>query len=166
MACDETTGRLLAALAAAVPSDGRVLELGTGVGVGTAWIVSGLGDRTDVRVVSVEIDPDTAALARDNDWPSYVDLHLGDALELLGTLGTFDLVFADARGGKTYGLDRTIAALAPQGVLLVDDMTPLDSWSEEGREQQERVRVTLTTHTELLACELRTGSGLLLCARR
>jgi len=40
---DERVGRLLAVLAASVPEHGRILELGTGAGVGTAWLVSGLG---------------------------------------------------------------------------------------------------------------------------
>ena len=43
MACEPGVGRLLAVLAAAVPVYGRILEMGTGVGVGTAWIVYGLG---------------------------------------------------------------------------------------------------------------------------
>ena len=56
MSCDPGAGGLLAVLAAAVPANGRVLELGTGTGVGTAWIVHGLRGRDDVEVVTVEID--------------------------------------------------------------------------------------------------------------
>jgi len=63
MSCHPDTGRLLAVLAAAVPRGGRVLELGTGTGVGTAWLTHGLGSRTDVEVRTVEIDPATAKLA-------------------------------------------------------------------------------------------------------
>src|SRR5690349_8002181 len=35
-------GQLLSVLAATVPSRGRILEMGTGVGVGLSWIVHGL----------------------------------------------------------------------------------------------------------------------------
>ena len=56
LSCEPAVGQLLAVLSAAVPPGGRVLELGTGVGAGLAWIVSGLGDRDDVEVVSVELD--------------------------------------------------------------------------------------------------------------
>jgi demethylmenaquinone methyltransferase/2-methoxy-6-polyprenyl-1,4-benzoquinol methylase len=46
MSCAPGTGRLLAVLATAVPAKGRVLELvGTGTGVGTAWIAHGLRGR-------------------------------------------------------------------------------------------------------------------------
>ena len=52
MSCDTAVGRLLAVAAARLPEGARVLELGTGAGVGTAWIVSGLLPRTDVTVTS------------------------------------------------------------------------------------------------------------------
>jgi len=55
--CDPVVGRLLAVLAAHLRGGARVLELGTGTGVGTAWIVSGLLPRTDVTVLTVEHDP-------------------------------------------------------------------------------------------------------------
>ncbi len=41
MSCDPDAGALLAVLAAAVPSGGSILELGTGAGGGVAWIVHG-----------------------------------------------------------------------------------------------------------------------------
>ena len=45
MSCEDGVGRLLGVFAAAVPSEGRVLEIGTGVGVGVGWITAGLGER-------------------------------------------------------------------------------------------------------------------------
>src|SRR5450631_1775884 len=50
---------------------------------------------------------------------SSFDLRVGDALGVVGEGGTFDLIFADAQGGKWAGLDRTIAALRPHGLLVV-----------------------------------------------
>jgi hypothetical protein len=47
LSCEPEVGRLLATLAAAVPEHGAILEMGTGVGVGCAWIVHGLGARSD-----------------------------------------------------------------------------------------------------------------------
>ena len=99
-------GRLLAVLAAAVPSGGRILELGTGAGVGLAWIVHGLGGRKDVAVISVERDPEKLALLEAAEWPTFVSIIAGDATRLTGTLGGFDLIFADTQGrGKLYSLD-------------------------------------------------------------
>jgi predicted O-methyltransferase YrrM len=165
MSSDPTVGQLLAVLAAHLPEDAWVLELGTGTGVGTAWMVSGLLPRTDVTVTSVEKDPGNAALAAAGDWPSFVRLRCGDALEVLAEGGAFDLIFADAPGGKWDGLDRTIAALRPHGLLIVDDMTPLPNWTDTHAAAQDKVRQTLMSAPELTSVELTVGSGVILSAR-
>jgi len=67
-------------------------------------------------------------------------------------------VRSHAEGGKWHGLDRTIAALAPGGHLLVDDMAT-------GHEQTARVRETLLAHPDLTAAELPCGTGLILATR-
>src|SRR6516225_8431351 len=162
---DPEVGRLLAVLAAQLPDHARVLELGTGTGAGTAWIVSGLLPRTDVTVLTVEKDQHTAAIAARGDWPSFVELRHADALDVLARGGAFDLIFADAQGGKWHGLDRTIAALGPHGLLVVDDMTLLPEWTDSHRAAQERVRQTLLTAPGLISIELAHGSGVILGAR-
>ena len=164
--CDPGVGGLLAVLAAHLPAGSRVLELGTGAGVGTAWIVSGLLPRTDVTVTTVERDARTALLAAQADWPGFVDLRLADALDVLSEGGAFDLIFADAQGGKWDGLDRTVAALGPGGLLLVDDMTPLPGWPAEQHARQAGVRQALLTTPRLTAVELSHGSGVILGTRR
>lgn len=155
-------------LAASIPVGGRVLEIGTGAGLGAAWMVGGLHPRTDVTLTTIEYDAAQAAEARQGDWPAYVDFRVGDALALLPTLGTFDLIFADAGAGKQEGLDLTIAALNPRGVLVVDDMVPPEgtSWPEDFRLKQEAVRHTLLTHERLVAVELAHGSGVILATAR
>src|SRR3546814_4990590 len=54
--CRNETGRLLAALAAT--RSGTLAEFGTGAGVGTAWLRSGVG--TDARIISAELAPKIA----------------------------------------------------------------------------------------------------------
>lgn len=166
MSSEPEVGRLLAVLAAHLPQDALVLELGTGAGVGTAWIVTGLLPRTDVTVTSVEKDHGNAALAAAGDWPPLVDLRHGDALEVLAEGGTFDLIFADAQAGKWDGLDKTIGALRPHGLLVVDDMTPARGWTDTRRASQEKVRQTLFSHPSLTSTEVAVGSGVILSARR
>ena len=162
--CEQATGRVLAVLAASVRAGGRVLELGTGVGVGTAWVVSGLEGREDVEVVTVEHDQALAELVRSTDLP--VTVLTGDAEALLPGLGTFDLVFADAEGGKWTGLDRTVAALAPGGVLLVDDMDLSRYHRTDHVAAVTAVRDALVGHPDLVTAELPVGTGLLVCTRR
>ncbi len=88
MSCDPEVGRLLAVLAAHLPARAKVLELGTGAGVGAAWITSGLLPRTDVTLTTVDNDRQTTALAARGDWPSFVSLRYGDALKLLTRLNS------------------------------------------------------------------------------
>lgn len=166
MSCDPAVGRLLAVLAAHLPARAKVAELGTGVGVGTAWITSGLLPRTDVTVTTVESDRQTAALAAGGDWPSFVSLHHGQALGVLAEGGPYDLIFADAPEGKWHGLDQTIAALGPHGMLVVDDMTPLPDWPDDQQAKVNQVRQALLTAPGLITVELAHGSGVILGTRR
>jgi predicted O-methyltransferase YrrM len=166
MSCDPGTGRLLAVLAAAVPPNGRVLELGTGTGVGTAWIAHGLQGRADVEVITVEIDAATAALAAQYSWPTWVKLRTGDATEVTRTAGSFDLIFADAQGGKWEGLDTTVAALRPGAHLLVDDMTPGEFADDHHARKTSEVRARLLDHPDLISVEITWSTGLILSTRR
>jgi demethylmenaquinone methyltransferase/2-methoxy-6-polyprenyl-1,4-benzoquinol methylase len=166
MSCDTGTGQLLATLAAAVPPGGRVLELGTGTGVGTAWVVHGLQGRNDVVVRTVELDPTIAELATRNRWPDWVEIVTGDALDVTTGSGTFNLIFADAPGGKWDGLDRTIAALRPCGHLLVDDMTPRAFVDEHHALKTGEVRDRLLAHPDLVSVEIGWSTGLILSTRR
>jgi predicted O-methyltransferase YrrM len=163
--CEPAVGQLLAVLAAHLPTGASVLELGTGAGIGTAWIASGLLPRDDVTVITIEKDPQTAALAACGAWPQFVDLRVGDALGVLGEAAAFDLIFADAPGGKWAGLDRTIAALRPHGLLVVDDMTPTPEWTTEQHARQDDVRQALLTSPLLTSVELDHGSGVILATR-
>ena len=124
------------------------------------------GKRSDVELISIELDPKPQALAAGAEWPRYVRLIQGDVLQKFGELGSFNLIFADAQGGKWEGLDRTIAALRPRGVLVVDDMIQQDWWNDEHRRNKDRVRDTLLSHPDLAAAELAEASGMILATKR
>ena len=53
MASEQLTGALLQVLAASKPG-GKMLELGTGTGIGTSWLLSGMDESS--TLVSVETD--------------------------------------------------------------------------------------------------------------
>jgi predicted O-methyltransferase YrrM len=165
LSCEPSVGRLLSVLAAAVKPAGAILELGTGAGVGVAWIVAGLAGRTDVRVVSIELDPELGAVAAANEWPDFVQLDVGDARELLRHPDRWDLIFADAPGGKWDGLSDTIDALEPGGLLLVDDMSPPEFVDDLHRRKTIDVRDRLLTDARLVTAELDWSGGIILCAR-
>ncbi len=129
--CRNETGRLLATLAAT--RGGVLAEFGTGCGVGTAWLRSGV--RPDARILTVELDPRLAEAAG--------EIFVGDAqVEVLAAdwstmraHGPFSLLFLDAREPKNAGAGEIIDLVEPGGVVVLDDFTPCASWPPvyEGR---------------------------------
>lgn len=166
LACEVEVGKLLAALAAAVPSGGRVLEIGTGVGVGLAWLAHGLAVRRDVEVVTVELDDEVQRTALSAPWPPWVRFESGDGAVVVGRLGQFDLIFPDAPGGKIFQLRRTVAALRRGGVLVVDDMDLTRHEDEQLRSALAVVRHRLPDNAELVCAELGFNSGVIVAVKR
>ena len=165
LSCEPEVGALLAVLAAAVPAGGRILELGTGAGVGTAWLIHGLATRTDVEVVTVDNDQATTNLATQAPWPSYIRPIVGDAVHVTAREGTFNLIFADAQGGKWNGLEITIAALRPGGHLFVDDMAPPHFADGHHEHKTSEVRTQILGHPGLISVPIAWSTGLILSTR-
>lgn len=122
--CRNETGRLLATLAAT--KQGTLAEFGTGTGVGTAWLRSGVRD--DARIVTAELDPDLADAAAEifADDPQ-VEVVAAD-WSTLKERGPFSLLFLDAREPKDSGADTVADLVEPGGVVVLDDFTPCASW--------------------------------------
>lgn len=122
--CRNETGRLLATLAAT--KEGTVAEFGTGCGVGTAWLRSGV--RNGTRILSAELDPKLAAGAAEifaDD--EQVEVIAAD-WSTLKDRGPFSLLFLDAREPKDSGADSVVDLIEPGGVVVLDDFTPCASW--------------------------------------
>jgi len=117
------TGRLLAALAAS--RSGVLAELGTGCGVGAAWLVS--GKHADARVITVELDPALATSVQKlfADEPG-VRVVSGDWTEL-ALHAPFSLLFVDARDAKK-SVDSVADLIETGGMVVLDDFTPTTSW--------------------------------------
>src|SRR5271168_5015436 len=62
MPSEPRTGAMLRVLAASKPG-GNLLELGTGTGLSTAWLLDGMDQ--DARLTSVDIDPGPQTVARE-----------------------------------------------------------------------------------------------------
>lgn len=163
--CDARTGSLLAALAAARPA-GRVLELGTGVGEGTAWLLSGM-DRA-ARLTTVELDAGVQAIAREelaaDPRVTFVTADAGHWLEEYSG-DPFDLVFADTWPGKFTHLERALALVAPGGTYLIDDLTPQPDWPESHATAVTRLLAALERHPDFRSVRLAWSSGLVMAVR-
>lgn len=151
LSCRPEHGRLLQVLARG--TDGVIGEIGTGTGVGLAWMAS---SGTTARLVSIELDEERADAAR---------AVLGDRATVLGgdgaelqQHGPFDLLVIDGGGfGGKRGevpLD-PVEWVKPGGTFTVDDLTPTDPWPPD-----DPGRSLWLTHPEVVATEIRLASDL------
>jgi len=122
-------GRFLYLLAQ-IQGAGRVLEIGTLAGYSTIWLARALPP--EGRLVTLELSPDHAAVARSNlrraGLDSIVEVRVGSALDSLAALveenvEPFDLVFVDA--DKENNPEYVAGALRlsrPGTVIVVDNV--------------------------------------------
>ncbi len=123
-------------------------EIGTGTGVGAAWIVSALD--LSVPFVTVEPDPERAAAARELfAVDENVRVLEADWREVMRAEAPFDLLFYDGGGKQRPDLDgeNVVGLLAPGGTVVLDDLTP-------GRTGPDPVREFWLGHSRLVAAEL------------
>jgi predicted O-methyltransferase YrrM len=122
-------GALLQILARAVGAR-RILEVGTLGGYSTIWLARALPK--DGRLITIEIDPHHAEVARANikraGLSDIVDLRLGRAVDLLPKIaaegaGPFDLSFIDADkpGNATY-FDWALKLSRAGSIIVVDNV--------------------------------------------
>ncbi len=101
---------------------GVIGEMGSGAGIGTAWMAQAASP--DTRIVTIEIDAQRADAVRQlfADLPNITVL-TGDALEI-AEHGPFDLLYCDAGPGKVSDQQVSVDMMKPGGLILLDDLTP------------------------------------------
>lgn len=156
-ACLDEVGALLRALTAARPG-GLIGEVGTGAGVGAAWIASGLA--AGARLVTVEIEPALAQAAAEvlADHGN-VEVVSGDWLQVMPARAPFDLVFFDGGGREALARENwplLAALLKPGGIMILDDLTPEELWPDEWRGKPDPKRELAFGSGLFTACELRS----------
>jgi len=165
MPSERQTGELLQMLAAMKPG-GRLLELGTGTGLATTWLLNGMSQ--GARLDSVDNDPSVLAIARKHlEADERVTFHECDGAEFIlnAAPASYDLVFADAWPGKYSHLDKTLTLLKLGGIYVVDDMNPQPNWPNGHEINVERLETELAGRTEFAACRMDFATGVIVCAR-
>lgn len=172
---DALTGGLLATLAASKPG-GRFLELGTGVGAGSAWLLSGM-DR-DSSLVTVERNAEQVEVARNHlGGDPRITFWVGDGLEFLRqALEPFDFIFADTWPGKIEQPELALNLVAPGGFYVVDDMEL--GWKDEAElydvdgyllgiwRGQRALMDVLAARDDFTCTRLEWSTGLMVCAKK
>src|SRR5713226_9215825 len=129
--CWPQVGALLRVMAALKPG-GRLLETGTGTGVGTSWLLDGMD--AAAQLLTIDINPKVQAIARTHlGADPRLTLLCEDAGEAIrrAPQNSFDLIFADGGAGKHTLLDQTLALLRPNGIYICDDTKPHPMWPPE-----------------------------------
>lgn len=166
MGSDRWTGTLLRALAASKPG-GRLLELGTGTGIATAWLLEGMDESS--RLESIDTDPEAQEIARRHlSHDRRITFHLDDASTFLEQPHPhgFDLIFADAWPGKFPQRDLALSHLRLGGVYVIDDLLPQPNWPEGHGERVAELIADLERRPEFVCTKLAWGSGLMIVVRR
>jgi predicted O-methyltransferase YrrM len=123
--CRNETGRLLAMLAST--RDGTMAEFGTGTGVGTAWLRSGVrGEKA--RIITAEVDPKLAGAAAEifRDDP-LVEVLAAD-WSTLRDKGPYSLLYLDSGDPAAVGVDAVADLVEDGGIVVLDDFTPCEQW--------------------------------------
>ena len=161
MGSERSTGALLRTLAAS-KCGGRLLELGTGTGIGTAWVLDGMD--AQATLLTVDADHRAAAVAQHHlggdPRVTFVVEDGAAVIERLAQSGArFDLIFADTWPGKFTSLDETLGLLARGGLYIVDDLLPQASWPEGHQEKVERFVAHMSglAHLRIAALDWSTG---------
>ena len=157
--CIPEVGRLLHVL---TPGRIRVGEIGTGTGVGAAWIIAALDE--GASFVTVEAEEERAAAAA-HLFAGLRDVRVlhGDWHRVMPREAPFDLLFYDGGGKQHPDRDgqQVVDLLAPRGLVVMDDLTP-------GRPVPDPVREFWLGHPGLAGTEILTtpSTAAILAANR
>lgn len=166
MASDVLICSLLRTLAASKPS-GKFLELGTGTGLSTSWILDGMD--YDSSLISIDNEPKFLEIAKKF-------LGYDKRLNLLSTDGgkwiednkhqKFDYIFADTWHGKYLLLDEVLSMLNKGGLYIIDDMLPQPNWPDGHQEKAIKLINYLETREDLLLAKQIWATGIIIAVKK
>ncbi|WP_373496603.1 O-methyltransferase [Aquiflexum sp.] len=166
MASDMLACSLLRTLAASKPN-GKFLELGTGTGLSTSWILDGMDKQSSL--ISFDFDEKFLAIAEThlgND--SRLNLVLSDGEDWINQNAglKFDYIFADTWHGKYLMLDEVLDMLNIGGLYIVDDMLPQPNWPEGHNEKAINFIKYLESREDLTLTKMNWATGIIVKVKK
>lgn len=165
MSCDYETATLLRTLATS-KRNSNFLELVTGAGLSTSWILDGM-DR-ESTLITVELDEILHKIAKS---------HLGNEVRIEFVTGDgeafvksaknqkFDFIFADIQPGKFFVLDETLELLNSGGLYIIDDLLPQANWPEGHGEKVKNLIEYLDSRNDLSIAKLNWSTGIVIATK-
>ncbi|MFT4204192.1 MAG: class I SAM-dependent methyltransferase [Chitinophagaceae bacterium] len=166
MASDISTCTLLRTLASS-KRNARFLELGTGTGLSTSFILDGMDEKS--TLVSLDNDAQYLSIARQ---------YLGQDSRLLlvemdggiwideNKTSRFDFIFADTWPGKYWQLEETLQTLNIGGFYIVDDMLPQSNWPEGHAEKVQSLTTELNNRPDFSIVKMDWASGIVIATKK
>jgi len=165
MASDPLTCSLLRTLAVSKPY-GSFLELGTGTGLSTSWILDGMDkESTLISVDNAEEFLDIAKQFLGDD--KRLKLVQADGGEWLkeNRRRKFDFIFADTWHGKYLMLEETLTMLNKGGLYIIDDMLPQPNWPGGHAERVSAFIGHLEQRKDITLTKLNWSTGIIICVK-
>ncbi len=166
MPSEVLTCSLLKTLAATKPA-GKFLELGTGTGLATTWILDGMDEAS--TLISLDNDETLLNIAKEN-------LGVDKRLKLVCTDGAewikqnaskkFSFIFADTWPGKYSQLDEVLDMLEKGGIYFIDDMLPQPNWPAGHAEKAARLIADLDSREDVTLTKMGWATGIAIVVKR
>jgi len=166
MASDVLTCSLLRTLAVSKPG-GNFLELGTGTGLSTSWILDGMD--AAAQMISVDNDEMFLNIARQflgNDHRLTLICSDGGDWVNQNKNQKFDYIFADTWHGKYLMLDEVLSMLNKGGLCIIDDMLPQPNWPEGHHEKAINLVIELEKRSDLVLTKQNWATGIIIAVKK
>lgn len=166
MSCDIETASFIRTLAASCKS-GKLLELGTGAGISTSWILDGMDNESSLW--TVELDEAVQSIAKKHlSTDERVRFYTMDGADFIKELANekFDFIFADTWPGKFYCVDETLDLLKAGGLYIIDDLLPVPAWSEEHTNKVQDLINYLDAREDFIITKLNWSTGLIIAVKK
>ena len=162
---DPLLGSLLSTLAASKPK-GIFLELGTGSGLSTAFLLQGMDSESSL--ISIDNDNTLVSIAKKHlGMDKRVKFIVGNGEDLIIDTkdGSIDFIFADTWPGKYNHLGETLALLKVGGIYLVDDMLSQDNWPEGHSIKANNLVNYLEQREDFIITKMCWSTGIIVCTK-
>ncbi len=166
MASDVQTCSLLRTLATSKPT-GKFLELGTGTGLSTSWILDGMDSESSL--ISIDNEPNFLDIARQflgsDHRLNLITIDGADWVEA-NKQQKFDYIFADTWHGKYLLLEEVLSMLNKGGLYIIDDMLPQPNWPDGHQEKAINLMTYLDRREDLSLTKQVWTTGIIIAVKK
>jgi len=165
MASDILTGSLLRTLAVTKPAS-KFLELGTGTGLSTSYILDGMDKHS--TLISIDNDKEFLSIARKylgGDTRLSLEEIDGEKWVTNNLKSKFDFIFADTWHGKYLLLNEVLSMLNPGGIYFIDDMLPQQNWPDGHSDKVDKLVWELEQKSDFKITKQVWSTGIIICVK-